>query len=55
MTLYHIQLTKIICVSIEAENYPTASTLATAEGESFDGAWDRAEVSALLLDTRELT
>lgn len=42
MNLYHIQLTKIICVAIAEESYLAAVATATAKEETFDGAWKAA-------------
>lgn len=52
MNFYTIQLTKTIVVTVEHESEEDALAVALVDPtEGFDGAWDRAEAQATVIET----
>lgn len=54
MKIFHVELIKIIVVSVEGDDYSEEAEKLLNDDEGFDGAWDRAEVQARLLYTEKL-
>lgn len=50
MTPFVIEMHKTIVVSIEAESEDEAIEIALNNDDGFDGAWDRAEPDAVVID-----